>query len=160
MKVGAIAYKKTKKGVKICLVTSRRHTGTLTLPKGHAKQNEVMAKAALRELFEEAGVVGKIIKKSRPILFSSKNDEVDDVLYFFVKIKQTCTFWPEQHIRDRIFLTLDEAIEKRTSKATKKILRLLVKNNSLVRRISQNRSHSAQPVFLHKKKFWKKSFTR
>ena len=74
MKVGAIAYKKTKKGVKICLVTSRRHTGTLTLPKGHAKQNEVMAKAALRELFEEAGVVGKIIKKSRPILYTCSHD--------------------------------------------------------------------------------------
>lgn len=159
MKVGAIAYKKTKKGIKICLVTSSRHVGTLTLPKGYVKQNETMPKAALRELFEEAGIVGKIIKKSRPILFSSKNDETDDVLYFFVKINQICTFWPEQHIRDRIFLTLDEAIAKKTSKAANKILRVLVKNNCFVKRISLNRSHSAQPVFLHKKKFWKKSFT-
>lgn len=159
MKVGAIAYKKTKKGIKICLVTSSRHVGTLTLPKGYVKQNEAMPKAALRELFEEAGIVGKIIKKSRPILFSSKNDETDDVLYFFVKINQICTFWPEQHIRDRIFLTLDEAIAKKTSQAANKILRVLVKNNCFVKRISQNRSHSAQPVFLHKKKFWKKSFT-
>ena len=34
MKVGAIAYRKTPKGIELCLVSSRRHRGKLTFQKG------------------------------------------------------------------------------------------------------------------------------
>ena len=87
MKVGAIAYQNVADSVELCFVSSRRHRDTLTLPKGIVKSNETLTKAAARELFEEAGVSGKVKRKAHPLLFVSKKPAVDDILYFFVKIQ-------------------------------------------------------------------------
>jgi len=66
MRVGAIAYRRGAKGTEICLVSSRRHAGKLTFPKGNVKSGEPLIKAVKRELFEEAGVKGKVKRKRRP----------------------------------------------------------------------------------------------
>jgi ADP-ribose pyrophosphatase YjhB (NUDIX family) len=126
MKVGAIAYQNVADSIKLCFVSSRRHRNTLTLPKGIVKFNEKLTKAATRELFEEAGVSGKVKRKAYPLLFVSKKPEIDDVLYFFVKIQNVSQNWPEAGLRRRVFLTLDEALYRTTSQSTQKIISLLM----------------------------------
>ena len=60
------------------------------LPKGHIERGESPRKAALRELREEAGVVGKIIHIG-PVQTYAKKDEEITVQYYvvqFTKMKQ------------------------------------------------------------------------
>ena len=131
MKVGAIAYQNVADSVELCFVSSRRHRDTLTLPKGIVKSNETLTKAAARELFEEAGVSGKVKRKAHPLLFVSKKPAVDDILYFFVKIQHVRQNWPEADLRRRVFLTLDEALCRATSQGAKKIINLLINERKL-----------------------------
>lgn len=140
MKVGAIAYQNNANGVELCFVSSRRHKGALTLPKGIVKSNEKLAKAAVRELFEEAGVKGKVMKKAHPLLFASKKPEIDDVLYFFVKIQDVRQNWPEANLRTRVFLTLDEALCRTTSRGTKKIINFLMNDQKLQAEATQSKA--------------------
>jgi ADP-ribose pyrophosphatase YjhB (NUDIX family) len=106
MKVGAIAYRKTPAGVEICLVSSRRHKGKLTLPKGEVKPGEALVTAVKRELFEEAGLRGKVRQSKRPLCFAAKSRQRDPVFYFLVKITDVKMKWPEKSERKRVFTDL------------------------------------------------------
>ena len=141
MKVGAIAYQNVADSVELCLVSSRRHRDTLTLPKGIVKSNETLVKAAARELFEEAGVSGKVKRKAHPLLFVSKKPAVDDILYFFVEIQHVRQNWPEADLRRRVFLTLDEALCRTTSQGTNKIINLLRNEQKLQAEAKQSNAH-------------------
>ena len=127
MKVGAIPYQNTLRGIEICLVSSRRHANTLTLPKGIVKPQEKLTAAALRELFEEAGIIGQVKKKSAPLLFTTTRSDMDDVLYFFVEIHKIKKKWPEAKCRSRHFLPLEDVCSIPIKGAVKKILAKVAK---------------------------------
>lgn len=138
MKVGAIAYRNNANGVELCFVSSRRHKGAITLPKGIVKPNEQLTKAATRELFEEAGVTGKVKRKSYPLFFTSNKIGIEDILYFFVKITAVQENWPEANHRNRVFLTVNEASSRATSQGTKKIINLLMNDQKLLSEATQS----------------------
>ena len=138
MKVGAIAYRNNANGVELCFVSSRRHKGIITLPKGIVKPNEQLTKAATRELFEEAGVTGKVKRKSYPLFFTSNKVGIEDILYFFVKITAVQENWPEANHRNRVFLTVNEASSRATSQGTKKIINLLMNDQKLLSEATQS----------------------
>lgn len=146
MKVKAIAYQNVADSVELCFVSSRRHRDTLTLPKRIVKSNETLAKAAARELFEGDGVSGKVKRKAHPSLFVSKKPEVDDILYFCVKIQHVRQNWPEADLRRRVFLTLDEALCRTTSQSTKKIITLLMNEQKLQAEAKQSNAFTV-PLF-------------
>ncbi|MCC7118790.1 MAG: NUDIX domain-containing protein [Anaerolineales bacterium] len=60
------------------------------LPKGHIEKGETPRKAALRELREEAGVVGKVIQKGPTQSYPMKNEEIT-VQYYIVQYIKTTT---------------------------------------------------------------------
>jgi 8-oxo-dGTP pyrophosphatase MutT (NUDIX family) len=125
MKVGAIAYRKGPQGTEICLVSSRRHEGLLTFPKGIVKDSEQLMDAAKRELHEEAGLRGKIKQKSRPFCYHPRLGEGEPVLYYLVKITKTSDKWPEFKQRERIFVTLKMMQDLPLGDAPKSLLRHL-----------------------------------
>lgn len=108
MKVGAIAYRKTPRGVELCLISSLRHKGKLTFPKGNVKEGESLTKAVKRELFEEAGLRGKIKNKKRPFCTQMSFGEREPVFFFLLKVKNISSSWPEKKKRKRFFVTINE----------------------------------------------------
>ena len=125
MKVGAIAYRKTPKGAEVCLVSSLRHKGTLTFPKGNVKQGETLSKAVKRELFEEAGLRGKIKNKKRPFCTQMSFGKREPVFYFLLKITGMAAAWPESKRRKRIFTTVKGMKKLQLGHAPKKLRREL-----------------------------------
>ena len=106
MKVGAIAYRKTPRGIEFCLVSSRRHKGKMTFPKGIVQRGEALVAAAKRELFEEAGLRGKVKQKSQPVCYHPRTKGEESVLYFLIKVTEVAEIWPEADQRTRVFATL------------------------------------------------------
>lgn len=65
---GAMCYSVRQSGVIETLSLSSRDTGRWIIPKGNIDEDERPYKAAKREAFEEAGVVGKIKKATHWLL--------------------------------------------------------------------------------------------
>lgn len=63
LQVGALCYRRTAKGLRILLITSR-DTGRWVIPKGWPMRHRSESWAAEREAYEEAGVRGEISGRS------------------------------------------------------------------------------------------------
>ncbi len=72
----AVCYRNTSAGIEVLLVRSRR--GLWTIPGGRVDPGEAPERAALRELREEAGVVGASV--GAPVTYVSVIKNVRDVL--------------------------------------------------------------------------------
>ncbi|HEX3007850.1 MAG TPA: NUDIX domain-containing protein, partial [Bacteroidales bacterium] len=59
---GSVTYRQTKSET-LYLIISSSDGAHWVLPKGHIDPNESSEDAALRELREEAGIIGKIVDK-------------------------------------------------------------------------------------------------
>jgi 8-oxo-dGTP pyrophosphatase MutT (NUDIX family) len=63
LQVAALCWRRSKKGLRILLVTSR-DTGRWVIPKGWTMRNRSDAEAAAREAYEEAGLRGVVSERS------------------------------------------------------------------------------------------------
>jgi 8-oxo-dGTP pyrophosphatase MutT (NUDIX family) len=63
LQVAALCWRRSKKGLRILLVTSR-DTGRWVIPKGWTMRNRSDAEAAAREAYEEAGLHGVVSERS------------------------------------------------------------------------------------------------
>jgi 8-oxo-dGTP pyrophosphatase MutT (NUDIX family) len=68
----------------VLLVSAKKDPSQWIFPKGHVEPGESAAEAALREMREEAGVDGKIIKSIGVSTYESGRDRVK-VSYFLVR---------------------------------------------------------------------------
>jgi 8-oxo-dGTP pyrophosphatase MutT (NUDIX family) len=97
---GALPYREIKSGVQILLVTSR-NTRRWIIPKGWPQSGTPPHRAAAREAFEEAGVVGKISEKMigsywYDKIFESGATVRCKVRVFPLRVTRQFKKWPEK----------------------------------------------------------------
>jgi 8-oxo-dGTP pyrophosphatase MutT (NUDIX family) len=101
--------------IEILLVTSRS-TGRWIIPKGWPSKRHKDHKAAAREAKEEAGVKGKIGRRSIGRFRYVKSEMGDrnpiDVTVFLLPVRKECKNWPERDQRQRAWFALASAAEK------------------------------------------------
>ncbi|CAN1311618.1 Nudix hydrolase 18, mitochondrial [Linum perenne] len=72
--------------------------------------DESEQEAASRESFEEAGVLGTVEDRLGKWTFMSKGNGIFYEGYMFpLLVTEQLDFWPERHVRKRIWLSVDEA---------------------------------------------------
>ncbi|KAE9598809.1 hypothetical protein Lal_00022421 [Lupinus albus] len=119
--VGCIPYR-YKIGEKTCLEVDKlevlvissqnQKTKGMLFPKGGWELDESKKEAALRETLEEAGVRGIVGGKLGKWSFKSKSHDTFYEGYMFpLLVQEQLEFWPEHNVRQRIWMSVNEARE-------------------------------------------------
>jgi ADP-ribose pyrophosphatase YjhB (NUDIX family) len=87
---GGIVFRGTTPNIEILLVTAKRNRRAWIFPKGHVEKCETLEETAVREVEEEAGVVGDIVAAiGPPVEFDGPTEHVS-VQYFLIRmVKET-----------------------------------------------------------------------
>ncbi len=109
---------------RVCLVTSRSGKRWV-FPKGMIDPGHTPAGAALNEAWEEAGLVGKLEGGSLGSYTYEKYDLDHHVTVFRMTVSEVHGNWPEKPFRQRLWVTLEEAIERVEEPGLRDILRSL-----------------------------------
>ncbi|ORY73382.1 hypothetical protein BCR37DRAFT_353077 [Protomyces lactucae-debilis] len=98
-------------GKYVLCISSSRHPNKIVLPKGGWEDHETVEEAALRECWEEAGVVAQVTR----FLIQAKDPRPPKAIsraeyrYFEVSPRCISDDWPERDKRTRMWLTYTEA---------------------------------------------------
>ncbi|KAG8383661.1 hypothetical protein BUALT_Bualt04G0037100 [Buddleja alternifolia] len=96
--------------IEVLVITSQRKGKGMLFPKGGWEKDESIEDAALRETVEEAGVVGDVQHKLGKWNFKSKNEDTCYEGHMFpLLVKEQLEFWPEKDVRQRIWVSVEEA---------------------------------------------------
>src|SRR4051794_37211261 len=85
---GAIAARRNGSRVEVLIARAKKNPLEWIFPKGHIEDEETAEHAALRELQEEAGVAGHIVRPLGASVFLSARGQVE-VAYFLVRFTGT-----------------------------------------------------------------------
>ena len=110
-------------GKRHVLVIHRPAYDDWSLPKGkHDDESESDEAAALREIEEETGVVGRIVTKLTDVEYTTSNDNPKRVTYFGVRAIRTPKFRPNSEVDKVEWLRPKAAIERLTYPHDRKLL--------------------------------------
>ena len=109
---------------RVCLISSRT-SNRWVFPKGLIDPGHTPTQSAIIEAWEEAGLIGTLDDASIGAYSYRKYDLDYHVLVFRMTVTEVKDAWPEKATRQRIWVTLDEAIEKVEEMDLKEILRRL-----------------------------------
>jgi mutator protein MutT len=117
---GGIVYRLKERDVEILLVSAKRDPGAWIFPKGHIEAGETPEQAAIREVHEEAGVVGDLVGAvGAPIEFDTPRERVR-VQYFLICMTNES---PETDGRAKRWVAIDEADRLLTYDNTRGLVR-------------------------------------
>ncbi|RDY04023.1 Nudix hydrolase 18, mitochondrial [Mucuna pruriens] len=106
-----ISLEESQQDLEVLVITSQKGKGML-FPKGGWELDESKKEAALRETIEEAGVRGTVEGKLGKWSFKSKTHDTFYEGYMFpLLVQEQLEFWPEQNLRQRIWMSVSEARE-------------------------------------------------
>uniref|UniRef100_A0A0D6RA52 Nudix hydrolase domain-containing protein n=1 Tax=Araucaria cunninghamii TaxID=56994 RepID=A0A0D6RA52_ARACU len=115
---GCIPYRHAKTDDEVLMITSRSGPG-LIFPKGGWENDESVEEAAQREALEEAGVRGEMKKILGSWEFKSKSPREEDspeglckAVVFPLCVTQELDSWPEQDVRQRQWLSIEDALKQ------------------------------------------------
>ncbi|PIN10474.1 Diadenosine and diphosphoinositol polyphosphate phosphohydrolase [Handroanthus impetiginosus] len=97
--------------VEVLLISSQK-SPRMMFPKGGWELDENIQVAASRETLEEAGVVGTLGEKLGKWIFKSKSQEkFHEGFMFPLRVTEELDVWPEKDVRQRIWMSVNEARE-------------------------------------------------
>jgi 8-oxo-dGTP pyrophosphatase MutT (NUDIX family) len=82
---GGVVYRLGPDGLEFLLVRAKKDPSHWIFPKGHIEKGETPAIAAVREVEEEAGVTGRVIKELKPSLRFISGREPVNVRYYLIE---------------------------------------------------------------------------
>jgi len=82
---GGVVYRLGPGGPEFLLVRAKKDPSHWIFPKGHIEKGETAAVAAVREVEEEAGVSGRVVKELKPSLRFTSGDESVNVRYYLIE---------------------------------------------------------------------------
>ena len=85
---GAIAVRGSNAEPEVLIVRAKRNPRDWIFPKGHVEAGETLEETAVRELAEEAGVAGTVVRRVGASTFQL-SDSVIEVTYFLVRFVGT-----------------------------------------------------------------------
>ena len=112
-KIGVIPFDISRERIAIMFVTSQKR-GRWILPKGNLKAGESHKKASKREAFEEAGVIGNLLKNfpMTHVIHKTNKASISRVMvtYYPMLVSEQFDEWPEKRKRERHWALLDDAL--------------------------------------------------
>lgn len=130
----AIPYRMTGGRIEVCVVTSRRKRRWV-FPKGIVEAGETEPQAALKEAREEAGIRGRIAGEALGQYERRKFGNVFVVTCYLMHVTHEQRTWRESAIRERAWVSVEEAARLVGPSAQREMLALAVR--ILSRRKSQ-----------------------
>ena len=107
--------------VKILIITNRKGTKWI-IPKGIIEPELKASESAAKEVYEEAGIRGRIIKPAIGKYKVKKWGEKCKVKVFLLETEEILESWPESLYRRRKWITCDEAKDYIKKKKLLKII--------------------------------------
>lgn len=117
---GAIVVRFDGDEPRILLVTSKLTPSHWLFPKGHIEQGETAEAAALREVWEESGVIARIIRQAGTHEYQFRGETVR-VQYFLARFEREDG--PVEAGRKRRWCRMDEVLERVSFEGVKDVLR-------------------------------------
>ena len=99
------------KAGKVCMVSSSSDGKKMVFPKGRIEKGESAGETAVREVWEEAGLLGSLQTLFGSYLYE-KDGKKHFVVVFRMSIVEEGEVWPESAKRDRCWLNPSEAAEQ------------------------------------------------
>ncbi len=96
---------------RLCLITSRNGKRWI-VPKGLIEPGQSAAEAALQEVWEEAGLVGKLAPDPVGSFLYSKYGDIYHVTLFILHVTEIVSEWPEAGFRERCWVRPAEALRR------------------------------------------------
>ena len=115
--------------IRVLVTQHSKHKGW-DFPKGHLELRETSEQAAIREVFEETGVVGEVVEKvgeSKYFYFDSGERVFKTVVYFLMKFVDQGDATTPEEVSEIVWLPVDKVEEKLTFKDTKEVWREALK---------------------------------
>jgi 8-oxo-dGTP pyrophosphatase MutT (NUDIX family) len=107
---------------RVCMVSSSSGRRWV-LPKGVIDPGHTPGEAALIEAWEEAGLVGTLEPEPVGNYVYEKVGRPHHVLVFRMRVVEARDDWPERGLRDRAWVTPEEAVERVEEPGLREILR-------------------------------------
>lgn len=108
---------------RVCLVSSSSGRRWV-VPKGQIDPGHTAGEAALVEAWEEAGLVGALDTEPLGTYAYEKMGRELHVLVFRMIVTEIRDDWPERHLRSRVWVTLEEALERIEEPGLRELLRV------------------------------------
>jgi 8-oxo-dGTP pyrophosphatase MutT (NUDIX family) len=114
----AIPFKKGQ----LCLVTSRSGKRWV-IPKGNIEPGKPAGEIALQEAWEEAGLTGVLQHDPVGSYCYEKLGNVHHVIVYLLRVTEVAEAWPEDGLRQRCWLSIEQAVHRVEDQGLREILR-------------------------------------
>jgi 8-oxo-dGTP pyrophosphatase MutT (NUDIX family) len=104
-------------------MVSSRSGRRWVFPKGQIDPGHTPGEAALIEAWEEAGLVGTLDPEPVGSYLYEKLGCAHHVLLFRMRVSEVRDVWPERGFRERVWITVDDAINRADEPSLRELLR-------------------------------------